>query len=442
MLTINEPIERKHSSDVLEQTYRKIQFIGMCICATPGDLEQIEEMSDNGVYLGVDDVQKDLNDRIQLVINSIKSASNQAEKASDVLKVFVVPEFFFRGNRGAYRTGKNSYAFFVENFKKLIDFIALEPYDSWLFVLGSLLTTKHSINKDAEPTKSLYHTGDALLNVYHRLYPQDSTQVGTPHVSLHDMLKAVDEDLPVHGDLSSATDLAFQDVLKRTLNNCDAEAGIIVDNSCFIVAGGINKTIFRVLKKHKSKEDFVLNSTYKEKDTGYLQSITKYTVIDEASELKPKTSEGNIDPHAILYYGGIHFGIDICLDHSRQRLLNHLKKHEEQYVDVQIVTSCGMEIRPNAVTAKKGCWVFNCDSEYALKNKAKGNDGEHSHTSLMQVKTVIDPNNANSEAALSSNEKLSKSLSMNASAVFYPYEKFDIHVYPVKPVWGTTMEDE
>lgn len=36
--------------------YNKIQMIGFALSTTPGNLHSIEEMSDDGRYLGVDDV--------------------------------------------------------------------------------------------------------------------------------------------------------------------------------------------------------------------------------------------------------------------------------------------------------------------------------------------------------------------------------------------------
>ena len=87
----------------------------------------------------------------------------------------------------------------------------------------------------------------------------------------------------------------------------------------------------------------------------------------------------------IFEYEGLKIGVDICLDHSRQRLVKHLYKHPEDYVDLQIVTSCSMSVRSSSVIAKTGGIVFNCDGEYELGDTSLGVDGKCCHTSLQRI---------------------------------------------------------
>ena len=53
-------------------------------------------------YLGHTDVDRDVQDRLQIMYDAVETAYEQATKDPSTLKVFVAPEFFFRGRNGAY----------------------------------------------------------------------------------------------------------------------------------------------------------------------------------------------------------------------------------------------------------------------------------------------------------------------------------------------------
>lgn len=422
--------------------YKNIQFIGLCLSTTPGDLKSIEGMSDDGRYLGDPDMESDIDARMSLVAKLISEIHPAVTKNNETLNVFVLPEFFFRGSTGAYlRSGKeNPYQFFTTKFGSLIRF--MKDYENCLLVAGSVLssTIAYDKNEEKEPGKSLIETGDNLLDIYYRLYPkQEEGAEGSNHPSMHELLKMIDQGTNEELDKLSEKDDAFVDVLRKTLDYCDATTNLVVDNSTYVIFGGKNALApMRIPKKYKSKEDFVLNRYFTVNTiptrTGYLQSNTKYAPIS-GSELKSNVS----DTGAIFYYGGIWFGIDICLDHSRQRLVDELKIKSKRFVDVQIITSCGMEIKENAVTAKQGNWVFNCDGEYMLENTDKGVDGPNCHSSLRKVTgqlTVDDKGNVTQAAVLSNAESTihKEPIKYTIPEGFYPATECHVHIYAPHPV--------
>lgn len=421
--------------------YKNIQFIGLCLSTTPGDLKSIEGMSDDGRYLGDPNMDKDISTRIYILSTFIEKVYYKI-KDNSALKVFVLPEFFFRGSTGAYLCpeDKTAYEFFMERFKQLITL--MKKYENCLLVAGSVLssTIAYDKNEEKEPGKSLIETGDNLLDIYYRLYPkQEEGAEGSNHPSMHELLKMIDQGTNEELDKLSEKDDAFVDVLRKTLDYCDATTNLVVDNSAYVIFGGKNAPApMRIPKKYKSKEDFVLNRYFTvdttTSRTGYLQSNTKYAPIS-GSEVKKSES----DTGAIFYYGGIWFGIDICLDHSRQRLADELKIKSNRFVDVQIITSCGMEIKENAVTAKQGNWVFNCDGEYMLKNTDKGVDGPNCHSSLRKVtgQLEIDINgNVTQAAVLSIAEEVDANIKIEDKIIplFYPATHCYVHIYAPHPV--------
>lgn len=423
----------KEKNESKNSRYSAIQLIGMCICTTPGSLDSIEETSDYGVYLGYDDMQKDMAARAAAAVSAALSIVNSGsvDKSDSTLKVFVIPEFFFRGNKGAYYYGDKAtsesfdvYDFFIKYLYTMLKTLQTATFQNWLFVLGTVLATKDRVDKNAPA----YATGDNLLDVYYRLHPKDASSHGAARGGIRQLLKAIDGKAPA----SDNHDTAYQDILKDTLSYCDTTASTVIENSCFILPGGLPYGgVYlpeRVSKKYKSKEDFVLNSKYKGVDAGYLQTITGYADIEGDDERKKQI----MDKYAIFEHEGIVFGIDICLDHSKQRLFNFLSKYPDSYVDVQIITSCGMSIRENAVIAKAGGTVFNCDGEYTLNDPKLAADGNHSHTSLRTVQTQINPGATNPAAVLSDNLTPVDVPATLQDASLYPYPDYHIHIYPAQ----------
>ena len=72
---------------------------------------------------------------------------------------------------------------------------------------------------------------------------------------------------------------------------------------------------------------------------------------------------------------GIRFGLEVCLDHAQQRLVNTLG-HEA--VQVQLITSCGMSVKPSSVVSPTAL-TFHCDG---LMNASKSSLGAHSSCSV------------------------------------------------------------
>lgn len=419
-----------------DQKYRKVQMIGFALSTTPGNLHSIEETSDDGRYLGIDDVKKDISARLDLVKQVIESAYEMHDKNSDVLKIFTIPEFFFRGNKGAYFGTPDS--IFNNYFQDFISSVlSQEKYKNWIFVLGTLITSNMKIEQDQEPTKTLFPIGDALLDVYYRLHPLDEwtakLEIGAERpVSLSNLLKLADEKESVSlfgkteirglniNIAEQSEDSSYISVLTAALNYCDLTADIEVCNCCFIVEGGTEQPlILSVQKRHKSKEDFILNGI----EENYIQTITCYPEIPEESESKKE----NGDPYSIFTYQGIRIGVEICLDHGRGRLAQAHKRWGDELVDVQMVISCGMDIRPGSVVADKGGIVFNCDGEYVLDGRAE--NGEHCHTMLQMVEQPISHDNP---AVLSEYTRLDdkEKRSFSYTGDLYPCKTYQIHVYP------------
>lgn len=418
-----------------EKKYSKVQMIGLAISTTPGDLSPIGDASDDGRYLGLDDPQEDISNRLDFLRKAIKQAYEMRDKSSDVLKVFTIPEFFFRGNKGAY-LGDNREIFNTrfDSLKK--EFLSQKEFADWLFVFGTLLTSNDEADCNRESAKGLAEVGASLVSVYNRLYQTDSEAVG--HQSAYDppalskLLKMLDEkdcgdptEVCTSENLNSSeqsVDDAFATLLSTALKYCDLFANIDVYNCCYIVEGGASQpTVFSVQKRYKSKEDFILKGPV----DNYLQTITHYPAISYGPEIQDQHSSAQ---YSSFTYQGIRFGIEICLDHRSKRLVNAYEQYGGQLVDVQIVVSCGMQILDESIAIVEDGIVFNCDGEYALNDEDDKN-GKHYHTMLKIANKTASKQDLADSSKYKCLDCESKKEFYNTDALF-PGRTYEIHVYP------------
>lgn len=450
--------------------FKKVQFIGAAICTTPAGLNSIEGTSDDGYYAGLPKDDEDLAARVNLIKHSILQAvsSPEMDLSKETLKIFVFPEFFMRGVLGAYY-----HAFFhcaemilTGRFKQVLRELnesGIEIGRDYLFVLGTILSSSDKIDYTKEPDLSLYQTGDHLLDLYYRLHPDakansdiEGADCDIDGAGISRLLKTLDhknvsEPLELtSNDAENNSDDAYVDVLKKTLDYCDEHASLEIGNRCLVICGGdllsgetnaLSDSAYEpviVQKKYKSKEDFILNDKNNSQVTSaekYLQTTTRYPDLDTS---KGENKKNPADGLAIFEYAGLRIGLDICLDHSRQRLVNHLYKNPDDYVDVQIVTSCGMSVRANAVIAKEGGIVFNCDGEYELKDEKAGVDGNCCHTSLQKViqKIHVRDNEVKENAVLSDAYALAEKIPcfVPKDVNLYRFKDYQIHIYEIVEV--------
>lgn len=364
--------------------FNKVQFIGVAMCTTPSGLNSIEDTSDDGYYAGLTDQNRDIDARISFLKRSLSDilSSDAIDLDETTLKIIVFPEFLMRGTMGAYPI-----SVFLPYVSELLQ---LSEKEDVLVVIGSVLTSEMepSMNSD------FYNMGNELLDIYYRLHGKNQGRM-----RLHNLLKSVDE-----GCLRKANynDDSFDDILVKALDYSDLMAKQIVDNRCYVISKSFCHTI---LKQHKSKEDFVLNTA--NQYPIFLQTTTKYAEISEDEDVN----------ESVFSYGGLRIGVEICLDHKRKRL----KDAGVSSLDVQIIPSCGMTIREESVVVENG-FVFNCDGEYVLNSPDQGVDGINCHTSLRVV--------TGSKLGNAMSPKCDEPKSDGCIKDLYSNESYNVHYYP------------
>lgn len=168
--------------------YTSVQFIGCNI--RPGYTDKTPKE-----YLGEDDADDDIKKRADVMIEAIKLAAKDAKTKKDdasVLKVFMAPEFYWRGTAGAYP---------AEKLDSIVDVlrpeVAKPEYADWLFVYGTAIG--YLPNEEVDDKGAPTGTAKTFATVDHPglvPYPGTITKVTTTEVT---RVEIDSKDLPAIG---------------------------------------------------------------------------------------------------------------------------------------------------------------------------------------------------------------------------------------------------
>lgn len=133
--------------------YKATQFISFTINTFGGLAEHGEcngrDVDGNGVcYLGSNNITEDVTHRaliVRQVLEALKkdidSEDPEIDHSSQVLKIFAMPEFFWRGPFGAYTTEQIEEVV-LQVFDRIREYISDESFKDYLFILGTVIAVK------------------------------------------------------------------------------------------------------------------------------------------------------------------------------------------------------------------------------------------------------------------------------------------------------------
>ncbi|MDJ0835829.1 MAG: hypothetical protein QNK37_04885 [Acidobacteriota bacterium] len=126
-------------------TYSKVLFIGYAVNTAPKRVNGASPAT----FAGMENGSLDIRARCKLLRKAIDTAWSSLEKENrdgeDLLKVFVVPEFFFRGKNRPYDMAQAA-----RLRKALAQMVKAKKWSDWIFFFGSALTAQA-------------HAGEALV---------------------------------------------------------------------------------------------------------------------------------------------------------------------------------------------------------------------------------------------------------------------------------------
>ena len=293
--------------------YKATQFISFTI-NTLGGLDAHGEckgrsVDENGVcYLGNSNITKDFEHRHQIVMavlaklkDDINKKHPEIDHRDDVLKIFAMPEFFWRGPNGAY-TGSQVFGDDLHQGEglrmgdRLYDAVKDDAFSNYLFLFGTII----GVGKQ-DPGMSAEEALDEKMLMYF--------------------------------------------------------------NFCPIFKGGPQRRRYMVAKKYISLVDFLNRATLPNPRTFNMSEYKHKDYSDRFYEIS-KERGTYIVPDNVIYVDGLKIGIEICLDHRMGVLWDNLQQHHDsELVDVQIIASAGMAIERGPNPVVPGGVVYLSDGE-------------------------------------------------------------------------------
>jgi len=319
------------SSPRRDSKYKATQFISFTINTLGGSAEDGEckgrdvDPQNDMCYLGnTKDLAEDIHHRARIFEQVLDKLKNDAftetpeiSRSSNVLKIVMLPEFFWRGPNGVYSI-KEMYDDTQDNAKdgvliqagdQLRAIIADDAFAHYLFVAGTVLA--------AQPADPNMTVAQAIQDAHNIMYYNFATI---------------------------------------------ARGGPGHDHSYF------------VQKRYISGADFLSRTTLPNPhdEDMHLYGDATLALKDTLQKRGYKIVE-----HNVVEIDGIRFGIEICLDHRMGQLYNNIEMHEDgRLVDVQLITSAGMAIERGPNPVVPGGVVYLCDGEASSAACLRTDTGE------------------------------------------------------------------
>jgi hypothetical protein len=260
----------------MDMTYRKVQFVAYRAYTGPGQ--------DPDRYIGPSDESEDVRQRVRLMVEAVGRAPSEVDRSSDVLKVFVAPEFYFRSRYGGYADmkyfdGEGSGRDPNSIVGGLANAVQAEQWKDWLFVFGtSVVAAGPFISPDTAKDPKKYEGKIEVLNI------------------------------------------------------------ALVQKGSFANEDERTAKAFAVVKQYKSPVDWgdYPGVRFKDDDVAYFADWPH----SYQTELNTSGNTGG----SIFKLDGITFGLEVCADQGMQRLKAKLRAGDV-YVPIQLVPSCGRPYR-------------------------------------------------------------------------------------------------
>ncbi len=147
-------------------TYKDVQFIAYELNTAPANAKFIDGRLVGGTYLGLaDNLQEDITERCQLMLDAATAAFKNKKTSTDptVLKIFMVPEFAFRGPAGAYSMDQVQMVI-----NTLQTYFIGEQWANWTFVFGTIVGQSKIDNEALDSLLS--QTYNEAANGFYEVY--------------------------------------------------------------------------------------------------------------------------------------------------------------------------------------------------------------------------------------------------------------------------------
>ena len=341
-----------------------------------------------GNYVGDANVDQDIATRIDYVKTAIEQIRTiLGPNNPNHLKVFMTPEFLFRGPNGAYSVDKRD-----EVLKRLYNLASAPYYTDWLFVFGSILSWSAPTRRagvfnrqrvlDQYAAKEVYNTVLLTPGGWRNYRPlRDSAWQQLAGTKLKNDYNERDFNAEmgatvgwiVSKRLRSSVDFVWFD---NFINGREAAnlAAVDVDSYRDIMFDkGVADTWDLAMSDWEIWREirgFAQTRTVNQQKQAHDDKIRRqHNLLTSRArnKIRDRTPSWNVNRTyhryagtGVLQHEGIDIAVEICLDHIASRLSTGHKRRNGK-VHLHLVPSAGASIQDNAIVAKTNGLIFNND---------------------------------------------------------------------------------
>ncbi|MCY0996313.1 hypothetical protein OWM54_04115 [Myxococcus sp. MISCRS1] len=280
-------------------------------------------------YKGHPNDRTDLTHRCSFVKSAIMRASNSPhlDDRDSTLKVFLMPEFFFRGAKGGYQFDLISQV--LSDFRRWTFNARNDRFRGWVFVLGTII---------------------GYLDEYDAVVTNRKTGVEVFNIALIQQGGYLNSD-GKHDRLVYKEQVSGIDYINDSWMQVDGPGNVLGrgDNRGRILLG--NKNRYRptipTRGSHDPMSQVATRSVNRsEWSTNPLQGGCNFRLGARGEAINE-----------------VSFGVEVCLDHLSARMKNtdEAETIGELEPMIQLIPSAGMDIKDNAVAVTDTGYVFNVD---------------------------------------------------------------------------------
>jgi hypothetical protein len=296
-----------HNAPIIDKgsKYTGTQFISFTIntfggFANKGECEGRQvDVSTGTCYLGNNlNITEDVEHRLNLLYEvlddlkaDVRSEEPKIDHRSDVLKIFMLPEFYLRGPNGAYPMEELlDHGILLDTANEIHQYISVPEFSDYLFVFGTVIAYSSAETNNAAPYRQW--------------------------------------DVPTMEDDE-----------------------VLYYNFAPVFKGGPDSSRHKYIftKKSISAIDFLSNITMLPNPTD--DNVKSYDLVPDSFKYMLESRDAKLIENNVMEVDGIRIGVEICLDHKKGVLWENLQKTNEELVDVLLITAAGMSIEfgPNPI---------------------------------------------------------------------------------------------
>ena len=305
-------------------------------------------------YPGLSNESSDIQARAKIMLDAIEAAAASPYINSMATKLFMAPEFFFRGGRGgAYAIAR------ISEINKFFDtYLDASKYKKWIFVLGTTIgrMPQHSDGKQEILNIAIVRKGGVKVTST-SLSSKDSILVYKEYVSAIDYLGQF------FGD---GAEFMWSSVNAGKANVGGEERRLIPTSGSRPTAKVKSPDTPNLVSQAKKwTPSLSLQLQVQAKVVrGEITKGERDAILTPVDYTISETSASGLGGGILFDMDGIRFVLEVCLDHGQKRAQGACAANDS---DVHLITSCGMTASYGWV--KTGGHLFRCDGIGATKKQ-------------------------------------------------------------------------